>query len=237
MSEKKASSNATILIRLNGDETTATLIQDESPGKRIARSIARRNPADAYSAYEGARIALARLYGQDPFPKQEEKPAETQKRFKVGNLARIGEHTVFSAGQYAPGDLVRVKEIHPGGYYIQVIRGSRAKFYSNGRTSYVLESELEPVAAAQEEPEKPEFKPSFRVGDIVRTGDTIPFTQSCQGRTAKVTRVTKDTLARIRYEYELKVAPKYGREFVQTCSEYEGTPAPLTLLWREEEKA
>ena len=310
MSEKKASSSATILIRLNGDETTATLIQVVFPTVRITRSIARRNPADAYRAYEGARIALARLYGQDPFPKQEEKPSKKRERFKVGDLARVNDHAYITFGDYATGDLVRVEEVRPGGYYIKVVQGPRAaKYRQNGFLRYVSECELEPAEDAQKDaakgerfkvgdvarvsdrayatsgcyapgdrvcieqihtggydiavidgprsgfhayvserelvgrndvpkkPEKTEFKPGFQVGDIVQTGDRIPFTPVCRGCVAKVTSVEKDGFHPYQYCYALEVTSKGGRKYAQTCSEYESIPAPLTLLWREEEKA
>ena len=313
MSEKmKAASNATILIRLKGDETTATLIQDKFPGERISRSCAKRNPDDAYNAYEGARIALARLFAEDPFPKQEEKPKprEKRERFKVGDLARVSTHAYITFGDYATGDLVRIEEVRPGGYYIGVIQGPRAERYrSNGFLRYVSECELEPVEEAQKDaakgerfkvgdmalvsdrasstcglfaprdrvrilkvsplgydvqviagprygccafvlekelahrndapkkPEKAEFQPGFRVGDIVQTGDCSPFSPTCRGCIARVRRVDKITFDPPRYSYGLLVASKTGRWYPQACSEYEGHPAPLTLLWGEEEKA
>lgn len=60
-----------IIIQLKGDVTYATMLSGYD-GELVARhACARRNPKDEYNRYEGARIALARVLGVDPFPETE----------------------------------------------------------------------------------------------------------------------------------------------------------------------
>lgn len=239
MCEKmKAASNATILIRLKGDETTATLIQDKFPGERISRSRARRNPDDAYNTYEGARIALARLFEEDPFPKaaEPEKPI----RFKAGDQARVGDRTFLSMGRYETGDLVEIVEVRPTGYYIRVLTGPRAKIFKNpGFTAYVRDEELEPLTENDRKPQEQTQVnvPRFRVGDIVRLNDDElgkrTFYANCVGKTGKIIDVSRGTGTRIA-GYTVCVKMGDRKYVIQACAETQLTPAPLTLLWREE---
>lgn len=241
MSKKKETKTATILIRLNGDETTAALLADGySPGRiKIAR--ARRNPDDTYDAYEGARIALARLYGKEPFPeaapKAKPKPTKPQ-RFKVGDLARV-KMPMNSFRLYDKGDLVKITEIRPSGYYVQVVDGPRAEFFSlTGKFTFVSENELEPSEAGKRPAEKP-FQPSFQVGDIVRTGDKF-FAENCRNQIGRVKSVKRSCLSAIdpgRIEYAVQVfsdsLPCPGTYAYQYCYEGIDEPAPMTLLYRE----
>lgn len=109
MNEKKQTTTATIIIRLNGDETTATLIRDEFPTQTIRRTCARRNPADTYDAYEGARIALDRLYGKDPFPKEPVPEKPFVPSFQEGDLVRTRNDDVFVPG--CRNRLARVRRV------------------------------------------------------------------------------------------------------------------------------
>lgn len=124
MNKKKYPIPATIVIRLNGDETTATLMGDEFT-TRITRTLAKRNPKDEYDAYIGARVALDRLFGKDFFeehqeddePKKEAEPekAKTQKeetKFQVGDIVRV-TCAVLSFGDYMDGDVAVVTKIVP----------------------------------------------------------------------------------------------------------------------------
>lgn len=239
MSEKmKAASNATILIRLKGDETTATLIQDKFPGERISRARTKRNPSDAYNAYEGARIALARLFEEDPFPKA----AEPKKhiRFKVGDQARVGDRAFLTGGRYETGDLVEIVEVRPAGYYIRVLTGPRAKIFKNPSfTAFVNDRELEPLTENDRKP--PELiqvnVPRFQVGDIVRLNDDAlgkrTFHANCVGKTGKIIDVSRGAVTRIA-GYTVRVKTDDRKYILQACAETQLTPAPLTLLWREE---
>lgn len=237
MSEKmKAASNATIVIRLKGDETTATLIQDKFPGERISRSRARRNPDDAYNAYEGARIALARLFEEDPFPKaaEPEKPV----RFKAGDQARVSDRAFLTLGRYETGDLVEIMEVRPTGYYIRVLTGPRAKvFKTPGFTVYVNDMELEPLTENDRKPQEQTQEPRFQVGDIVRLNDDAlgkrTFHANCVGKTGKIIDVSRTVEPRIA-GYTIGVKADDHKYVLQACAETRCTPAPLTLLWREE---
>jgi len=62
-----------VLITFHGDTTHATQLTGYDHDTRTKSTWAKCNPSDKYDPYEGARIALARLYGRDPFP-AEEKP-------------------------------------------------------------------------------------------------------------------------------------------------------------------
>ena len=115
MSKKKYPIPATIVIRLNGDETTATLMGDEFR-TRITRTIAKRNPKDEYDAYIGARMALDRLFDKDDMfagkmPEKTEAPKE-ETEFQVGDIVRVTNST-FSFGFYKNGDVAVVTEVVP----------------------------------------------------------------------------------------------------------------------------
>lgn len=237
MSEKmKAASNATIVIRLKGDETTATLIQDKFPGERISRSRARRNPDDAYNAYEGARIALARLFEEDPFPKaaEPEKPI----RFEAGDRARVSDHTFLTMGYYDTGDLVEITKVRPAGYYIRVLTGPRARFFKNpGFTIFVNDRELEPLTENDRKQLEQTQEPRFQKGDIVRLNDDElgkrTFHTDCVGKTGKIIDVSRAVEPRIT-GYTIGVKADDHKYVLQACAETRFDPAPMTLLWREE---
>jgi len=237
MSEKmKAASNATIVIRLKGDETTATLIQDKFPGERISRSRARRNPDDAYNAYEGARIALARLFEEDPFP--EEKEPKKPVRFKAGDRARVGDRTFLSMGRYETGDLVEIAEVRPVGYYIRVLTGPRAEIFKNPHFSvFVNDEELEPLTENDRKLLEQIQEPRFQKGDIVRLNDDElgkrTFHANCVGKTGKIIDVSRTVEPRIA-GYTIGVKVDDHKYVPQACTETRFDPAPMTLLWREE---
>lgn len=68
-----------VLITFHGDTTHATLLTGYDHDTRTRSAWAKRNHDDPYDAYEGARVALARLFGKDPFP---EAPMLQPKRIK-----------------------------------------------------------------------------------------------------------------------------------------------------------
>lgn len=113
-----------IIIRLNGDETTATIMGDEFR-TRITRTLAKRNPKDEYDAYIGARVALDRLFDKEFFGEHlveaaPEKAAATEKteateeetEFQVGDIVRVTNST-FSFGFYKNGDVAVVTKVVP----------------------------------------------------------------------------------------------------------------------------
>ena len=126
MNKKKYPTPATIVIRLNGDETTATLMGDEFR-TRITRTIAKRNPKDEYDAYIGARVALDRLFDKEFFEEHQEddepkKAAEPEKtetpkgeaEFQVGDIVRITNpiHVIPFLEPYERGDVAVITEVN-----------------------------------------------------------------------------------------------------------------------------
>ena len=124
MNKKKYPTPATIVIRLNGDETTATIMGDEFR-TRITRTIAKRNPKDEYDAYIGARVALDRLFDKDdmfankmpeetkkaPKPEKTEAPKE-ETEFRVGDIVRV-TNAGITFGRYKNGDVAVVTKVVP----------------------------------------------------------------------------------------------------------------------------
>lgn len=122
MNKKKYPTPATIVIRLNGDETTATLMGDEFR-TRITRTLAKRNPKDEYDAYIGARVALDRLFDRDdmfadktpkeakkaPKPEKTESPKE-ETEFQVGDIVRV-TNAGIAFGRYKNGDIAVVTKV------------------------------------------------------------------------------------------------------------------------------
>ena len=125
MNKKQYPIPATIVIRLNGDETTATIMVDEFKTSKITRTLAKRNPKDEYDAYIGARVALDRLFDKDDMfadkmpegTKKALKPGKTEApkeetEFQVGDIVRVTNST-FSFGFYKNGDVAVVTKVVP----------------------------------------------------------------------------------------------------------------------------
>ena len=124
MNKKKYPIPATIVIRLNADETTATIMGDEFR-TRITRTLAKRNPKDEYDAYIGARVALDRLFDKEFFGEHlveaaPEKAAATEKteateeetEFQVGDIVRV-TNASLPFGCYKNGDVAVVTKVVP----------------------------------------------------------------------------------------------------------------------------
>lgn len=118
MNKKKYPTPATIVIRLNGDVTTATIMGDEFDAG-ITRTVAYRNPKDEYDAYIGARVALDRLFGKDFFeeyqeddePKKANEPEKTRApKFQVGDIVRV-TNAGIAFGRYKNGDVAVVTKV------------------------------------------------------------------------------------------------------------------------------
>ena len=160
MNKKKYPIPATIVIRLNGDETTATIMGDEFR-TRITRSLAKRSPKDEYDAYIGARVALDRLFDKDSanlFEKGDEaaskKEAICKPKFQVGDIVRV-TNAVLSCGKYDTGDVAVVtrvdKKVSIDEYcYVIKVRSKERK----GREGYAWEKELTLLHRAAKEGEK-----------------------------------------------------------------------------------
>ena len=167
MNKKKYPTPATIVIRLNGDETTATIMGDEFR-TRITRSLAKRSPKDEYDAYIGARVALDRLFDKEFFGENlveaaPEKAAATEKteateeetEFQVGDIVRITNliHVIPFLEPYERGDvavITEVKQTPIGTGYIVKIRSKERK----GKLAVVVGDELTLLHRPAKEGEK-----------------------------------------------------------------------------------
>ena len=160
MNKKKYPTPATIVIRLNSDETIATIMGDEFC-TRFTRTLAKRNPKDEYDAYIGARVALDRLFGKysaSLFEKTEvaapKKSAGPAPKFQVGDIVRVTD-AVLSCGFYATGDVAVVtrvdkKSYYDGYCYVIKVRSKERK----GREGYAWEEELTLLHRPAKEGEK-----------------------------------------------------------------------------------
>ena len=162
MNKKKYPTPATIVIRLNGDATTATLMGDEFR-TRITRTTAKRNPQDEYDAYIGARVALDRLFDKEFFgehqeddePKKANDPEKTRApKFQVGDIVRV-TNAVLPCGKYDTGDVAVVtrvdKKVSIDEYcYVIKVRSKERK----GREGYAWEEELTLLHRPTKEGEK-----------------------------------------------------------------------------------
>ena len=162
MNKKEKPTGSTIVIRLNGDETTATILGDEFDAG-ITRTVAYRNPKDEYDAYIGARVALDRLFDKDFFeehqetdePKKANEPEKTRSpKFQVGDIVRV-TNAVLAWGKYDTGDVAVVtrvgKKVSIDEYcYVIKVRSKERK----GREGYAWEKELTLLHRAAKEGEK-----------------------------------------------------------------------------------
>lgn len=162
MSEKqKTPDNATILIRLNGDLTTAVYLPDydSDDGIQFGRgSTARRNPADKYDAYVGARLALDRLFGK------EEAEEEHKPRWKVGDRVIAAGLPINPDFYGHEGTVVEAREQN-GGFFQYTAEFGELK--ARQHWSDIFADAVRPAAEKPKEPKEPE-NPLFRNGDIVR---------------------------------------------------------------------
>ena len=150
MSKKSLPPCKSVLITFHGDTTHATKLTGYDHDTRTKSACAKRNPADDYNAYEGARIALARLFGVNPFPEMENEEAEPEKKplkFKTG--ARVRVVKARSNVGYDTGHVGTVT--HPG--HAGYAYGAYVNFDHNRETHFCYRDELELIDdAVKEEP-------------------------------------------------------------------------------------
>ena len=218
MDKKKYPTPATIVIRLNGDETTATIMGDEFKTSRITRTRAKRNPKDEYDAYIGARVALYRLFGKDFFeehqeddaPKKDKAPEKTQPRWKIGDRVIATGHPINPGLYGKEGTVTKVVPAFTLGetrYYADF--GERTQTWCSFNTDAVKSANEKTEAT-----EKNNRAPKFQVGDIVRvTCAKLACGGYDTGDVAVVTRVDKK-VSFDEYCYAIKVRSKErkGRE-------------------------
>ena len=246
MSKKKPTApiplTGVVTITTDGRTTLAMKASHRGEDIEVSTGLSHCRPGDVYSEYEGARIALARLYGLDPFL-QEDKPQEkghwekaTARNMKRGSRVQVVA-PYLDQGKYHMGDQGVVERESDLG------RAGGVLFDRSGKPTlaWCYPSELEvwvpdaPEEAKPQEAPAPEapkpFTPSFQVGDIVRLGKD-PFAVDCQGQVGKVCKVALCGES-VGAQYELEVLNRHKILVLQWCSEYPGDPAPLELLFRD----
>lgn len=230
-----------ITITTDGRSTLAMKATHRGEDIEVSTGMANCRPGDVYSEYEGARIALARLYGLDPFPEcigSNDSPQEkghwepaTQENCRVGSRVKVVSAT-FTAGKYHNGQEGRVHS------YVNH-RDSSVHVVFDGNEDYTKPffclSELEVWVADAPEARKPPA-PSFRVGDIVRLGEgNNVFNHRLRGKFGKVFEV-RETPDPWIAQYGIVLNGGSVGIIRQYCSERLDHPAPLELVYREPEK-
>ena len=212
MSKKKPTApiplTGTVTITTDGRTTLAMKASHRGEDIEVSTGLSHCRPGDVYSEYEGARIALARLYGLDPFPQMENEPQEkghwekaTKENCKVGSCVRVAR-AELSLNTYKDGDtgvvgswytsnMVKVK------FDRELVSDPPACFLEElevwvpGTQENKPQEEAKPQEAPVPEAPKP-FTPSFQVGDIVRLSETGDiFHHSCRGKVGKVIQVSE----------------------------------------------
>ncbi len=246
---KKGKPTQAIMIEVSGNTVWAHVANAYGQHLECVAGYAKCHPNDTFDFYEGARIALARAFGKNLFPKTDdgEKPSGEKPEDKTDVIVhpKLGRGRWVKAGNGKvgmPGDWIRIdKAWLPIGYQSgDILRinapgnfGCHAIVPGYGRR-YIADSEYSiwvPEEPEQKYPEKEKQKPmepSFQVGDIVRTGEH-PFAPDCQKQPAKIIgrRCHQESIS-----YDLSVVRLNGTSAPQCCSEYRDRPAPRTLLWR-----
>lgn len=221
MNKKKYPTPATIVIRLNGDETTLAYLPD-NPGQITRHTFAKRNPKDEYDAYIGARVALDRMFGkysdslfgehqEDDAPKKDKAPKNTQPRWKIGDRVIATGGPIRHEYYGKEGTVIKVEPAFTPG---------ETRYYANfgEYTQTWCSFNADAVKRAPEKTKAPKKSagpaPKFQVGDIVRvTNDVLSFGKYDTGDVAVVTRVDKK-VSLDEYCYVIKVRSKErkGRE-------------------------
>ena len=241
-----------ITITTDGRSTLAMRATHRGEDIEVSTGLSHCRPGDVYSEYEGARIALARLYGLEPFPKCTEdgsapqekghwEPA-TRKNCRVGSRVKVVS-AELTLGMYHNGQKGRVHSYASA-------RRSTVHVVFDGNEDHTrpccclreLEvwvpdapEEAKPKEAPIPEAPKPPA-PSFRVGDIVRLseGDNV-FRPDLRGKFGKVFKV-RETPDLWEVLYTIVLNGSSRGPVTQVCSERLDHPAPLELVYREPEK-
>lgn len=250
MSKKKPTApiplTGVVTITTDGRTTLAMKASHRGEDIEVSTGLSHCRPGDVYSEYEGARIALARLYGLDPFPKVENDSGEkghwekaTMENAKVGSRVRVVA-AARTMGAYRNGDQGILQDAPPEGALRHILFDGRKTPSVPGCWLRELEvwvpdapEEAKPQEAPIPEAPKP-FTPSFQVGDIVRLGGH-PFAVDCQGKVGKVIQASEIPVQSGKM-YGLAVYLNPGKTRHQYCTEWPGNPAPLELLFRDPQK-
>ena len=232
-----------VTITTDGRTTLAMKASHRGEDIEVSTGLSHCRPGDVYSEYEGARIALARLYGLDPFPKVEKGHWEraTEENMKRGSRVRVVA-AMHSSGQYHNGDQGILQDAPRRGRLHHIIFDGKKTYTIPGCWLSELEvwvpdapEEAKPQEALIHEAPKP-FTPSFQVGDIVRLSETDDrFRPDCRGKVGKVRQVNDISYGKAVF-YELEVHINPGKKGPQYCTEWPNVPAPLELLFRDPQK-
>lgn len=252
MSKKKPTApiplTGVVTITTDGRTTLAMKASHRGEDIEVSTGLSHCRPGDVYSEYEGARIALARLYGLDPFPKEENGSGEkghwekaTEENMKKGSRVKVVA-PYLDMGKYRMGDLGIVKREpdpgRPGGVLFDWSGEAKlARCYPRELEVWVPDApeEVKPQEAPAPEAPKP-FTPSFQVGDIVRLSETGDiFHSECRGKVGKVIQVS-ETPGLQGAIYSLIVNLNPGETRQQLCTEWSGYITPLELLFRDPQK-
>lgn len=229
--KKKPTTTAIIVIRLNGDETVATILDSELGFN--GQAVAKRNPKDEYDAYIGARVALDRLFDKDFFeehqkddePEKDKAPEKTQPQWKIGDRVSATGHPINPRYYGKEGTVTKVRPTFTPG---------EVRYYADfgGHTQTWCSLHTDAVKKAPETTDTPEKEdipePKFQAGDIVRvTNAGATFGCYGNGDVAVVTKVVPPTDVFFQVAYHIKVRSKErkGSEGVAFAEE-------LTLLHR-----
>ena len=222
-----------IIIRLNGDETVASIIDCDFGIGCTGQAIAKRNPKDEYDAYIGARVALDRLFGkavfeehpEDDAPKKDKAPEKTQPRWEIGDRVIATGYPMNPEFYGKEGTVTNVGSAPtPGETRYSADFGGYAQTWCSFNT--------DAVKKAPEKTQAPKNSagpaPKFQVGDIVRvTNAGITFGRYKNGDVAVVTRVVSPTSVWLRTTYDIKVRSQERKGFEGVAFAEE-----LTLLHR-----
>lgn len=253
MSKKKPTApiplTGVVTITTDGRTTLAMKASHRGEDIEVSTGLSHCRPGDVYSEYEGARIALARLYGLDPFPKVANGSGEkghwekaNPENCKKGSRVRVVA-AEFAEDAYQNGDQGIIQDAPLSvGALRHIIFDGRKGVTSPGCFLRELEvwvpdapEEAKPQEAPIPEDPKP-FTPSFQAGDIVRLSETENFFHPCcRGKVGKVIRAS-ETPALPGARYLLAVNLKPGDVRYQYCTEWPNDPAPLELLFRDPQK-
>lgn len=238
---KKGNPTQVITITRSGNTVSANREDVYASGEvNGCVALARCHPNDTFDFYEGARIALARAFGKDPFPKTEEEETSGKTpqfrdgkwvKARFGNCGKRGDWIRIDApweteGLYKLGETLQIDTPDTAGV------GCLVRFSEAYRLKFIANSEYSIWVPKKAEKKKPEpITPSFCVGDYVKTGN-MPFDHTCRNRPGMIKRVAQT--GRDCILYDICVLRADGTVTDQTCSETRDRPAPLTLVWREE---
>lgn len=131
---KKGKPTQAIMIEVSGNTVWAHVANAYGQHLKCVAGYAKCHPNDTFDFYEGARIALARAFGKDPFPKTDdaEKPSVEKPEEKTGSIV----HPKLGRGRWVqaengktgnPGDWILIgrpwmsKDLYKTGDILEIV--------------------------------------------------------------------------------------------------------------------